>query len=108
MPRNKSTPQKIENLVWAVLRKKGYEKAVREHIAVQSWAEIVGPRIASEASAVAVENGVVYAHVASAAWRNELTFLKPDLLEKINLFIGKPVIQDIIFTCRSNHEKGAK
>lgn len=108
MTRPKSAPENISQIVWNVLRSRGYEKAVREQMVVQSWGEIVGERIASEARAVAVENGAVFVHVPSAAWRNELTFLKADLLKKIHDFIGKPVVQDIIFTCRSEDRQGDK
>jgi len=106
MAREKSTPHEINQLVWNVLRSRGYEKAVREQMVVQSWSEIVGDRIAREAKAVGVENGAVFVHVPNAAWRNELTFLKADLLKKIRDFIGKPVVQDIIFTCRSEDRQG--
>ena len=106
MSREKSTPQGIGQIVWNVLRSRGYEKAVKEQMVVQSWGEIVGERIALEAKAVSVENGAVFVHVPSAAWRNELTFLKADLLKKIHDFTGKQVIQDIIFTCRSEDRQG--
>lgn len=95
--KRKSQPQLIHDLVWKLLRKRGVEKAVLEQQVVQQWGKIVGPAVAQQTRAVDAKDGKLFVEVGSAAWRNELVFLKPEILEKIHDFIGKKVVQDIIF-----------
>jgi predicted nucleic acid-binding Zn ribbon protein len=94
----KSKPVLIQNIVLDVLKKRGYETPVKEQLILVHWGEIAGEAIAGQSTAVALENSRLFINVPNASWRNELTFLKPNLLKKINDFAGKVVVKDIIFT----------
>ena len=47
------------------------------------WTSIVGPRIAGRTRVGRLWKGVLTIKVASSSWSNELSFLKPDLLRKL-------------------------
>lgn len=75
---------------------------LRGHIdecrAVEAWPAAVGPRVAGRSTAVAVRGGTLLVAVASAAWAQQLTFLKPTLVKAINQRVGRHVLDDIHFS----------
>jgi len=62
---------------------------------INNWKDIVGPRIASNTEVQRIKDGILVVKVKNDVWRNELTFHKADLLEKINRFLSKKFINDI-------------
>jgi predicted nucleic acid-binding Zn ribbon protein len=97
MRKKKKEPEKIGPIVWDVLRRRGYETAVKEQLVLQIWPELVGERVAEQTIAESLENGMLFVRVKSSAWQNELVFLKTEILKKINVFAGKSIVKDIIF-----------
>jgi len=62
-----------------------------------AWREIVGESVAIQTQPRAVRNRILFIDVSHPTWMQQLQFLKPTLLEKVNTFIGEPLIQDIRF-----------
>jgi hypothetical protein len=60
------------------------------------WTRIVGPRIAARTRVGGLRRGTLTIKVASSAWSNELSFLKPSLIAK--LVQAGHDISDIRFT----------
>jgi predicted nucleic acid-binding Zn ribbon protein len=69
-----------------------------ELMAVQKWMEVCGEGISRVSEAYKVEDSKLFVRVESAPWRNELLYLKPQLISKLNRVIGREVIRDIVFT----------
>ena len=62
-----------------------------------AWSKIVGDSVASNAQPSVIRNRILFIEVTHPTWIQQLQFLKPTLLEKINGFLGEPLIQDIRF-----------
>jgi len=92
-----SSPEKVGSVLNSVLSDRGYLSRVREYGVFPHWKEIVGERIAAVSSCKEVENGILYVTVASSVWRQEMTFLKIDILKKIRETSDCSTIKDIIF-----------
>jgi len=75
----------------------GIRKRLLEWRACCLWKEVVGEAIARHATAVGVQEGVLVVRVQSAPWRNELFFMKSDIVDKVNRKVGHKVIKDIRF-----------
>lgn len=60
------------------------------------WDRVVGPRIAAEARPERLEGGRLFVKVKSAVWRNELIFLRQDIVKRLNDRIGQTVIDEMI------------
>ena len=67
-----------------------------EQKALQSWAQVVGPFIASHTIDLSIKNGVLYARVDSDALRNELSYSKSLLLKNLNDLVGHEVVHEIV------------
>jgi predicted nucleic acid-binding Zn ribbon protein len=63
----------------------------------QQWKDIVGPEIAENTRPEAIKGKLLLVNVSGAPWIQELQFLKPELIEKLNETLGKEVVGDIRF-----------
>jgi len=59
------------------------------------WAEIVGTVIAKNTNKLHLKAGVLSIYVESAPLKNELTFHRSVILQKINAFFEKPIVKEI-------------
>ena len=65
--------------------------------AVEKWSAIVGDKIAAETKALKIDGNVLVVKVHQAAWRQQLIFLKDELLAKLKSELGEGRIEDIRF-----------
>ncbi len=83
----------IEQWIATTVGKKKFSEAkVLAH-----WSDIVGDIVAEQSRAVRLEKGKLYIIVENASWRYQLFTMKTDIIEKINAYIGKKVVNDIQF-----------
>jgi predicted nucleic acid-binding Zn ribbon protein len=73
----------------------GIEDNVTNYQVINLWTEVVGKKIATVSTAEKIENKILFVKVTNDSWRNELTFHKKEIVEKLNNKIGKRVIEDI-------------
>lgn len=90
-------PEKIEFILDEFLSERGYLSVCKEYDVISQWASIVGEKIASISECGRIDNGVLYVKVYSASWRNEIVYLKKEIIEKIELLTGCTIIKEIIF-----------
>lgn len=89
--------QSIADALQTLLKDMGIEKKVCEQEVINEWSEIVGSKISAVTQIVRVEDGVLLVRVKNSSWRNELTFLKPKIVEKITQDYRGSQIRDIRF-----------
>jgi len=78
----------------------GLDKRLRERRIVEGWAELAGPDLSRFAEALRVQRGILYLKVESAAWGQELQFLKPRILKRVDELYGSGLVSDIRITGR--------
>ncbi len=66
------------------------------------WEAVVGPHIAKKASPEGVRNGILLVSVESSVWMQELTFMKQQILERINQACESSGVKDIRFKLRKS------
>ena len=57
--------------------------------------EVAGPELASRSRALRVHHARLEVAVPSSVWRTQVSFVKADLVKRINEHIGSPTIKDI-------------
>lgn len=65
------------------------------------WDEEVGEAIAARAEPAGFRAGVLSVRVNSAAWTQELQFMKDTIRERLNARLGQKLIRDIYFVSGS-------
>jgi predicted nucleic acid-binding Zn ribbon protein len=80
----------------AIARQYGLDAKLLEHRLGRRWPEIVGDQVAAHTRPDAVRFRKLYLIAENSVWLQQLTFLKPSLLEKINAAAGGPILSDIV------------
>ena len=94
---SKQAAKLIGSGISSVLSSLGIGRKIKQYELLEAWPEIVGKQIADVTTAERMTEGKLFIHVEQAVWRNELIFLKKDLIEKINRTMHQESVQDIIF-----------
>jgi hypothetical protein len=90
-------PSSIRSILEHTLKGLELNGPIRTHSIWGAWSKIVGEPIALQTQPHAIRNRILFVDVSHSTWVQQLQFLKPTLLEKINGFLGEPLIEDIRF-----------
>ena len=63
-----------------------------------SWAELVGPQVAARCSPAGLGRGVLRVEAANPAWANELRYLSPEMIRRVNAAVGADVVREVKVT----------
>lgn len=94
---SKRQPQGLDNSLSILFNELGIERKIKKYRAMTEWPEIVGDRISKVATPEKITENILYIKVKNSSWRNELIFMKHEILKKIDKAIGGGIIQDIKF-----------
>ncbi|MDZ7266209.1 MAG: DUF721 domain-containing protein [candidate division KSB1 bacterium] len=86
----------LGDVLQELLHQYGLVQRVKEYQAVNLWPEVVGEQVAKVASVREVRDGCLYVEVTNSVWRNELYYMKPEIIARINRRIGQNLIHDIL------------
>ncbi len=90
-------PVLIGGILEQTLKSLELDVSLKNYSLFGAWEEIVGEVIARQAQPRSVRNRILFVDVSHPTWGQQLQFLKPNLLQKINAYLGEPRIQDIRF-----------
>lgn len=79
------------------LKSMGIQGPMKGYSLWGAWKEIVGESVALNTQPSVIRNRILFIKVSHPTWIQQLQFLKPTLLEKLNGFLGEPLIEDIRF-----------
>jgi hypothetical protein len=88
-------PQTIRSILDNTLKALEIDLPLKAYAIWGAWEEIVGETIALQTRPRSIRNRILFIDVSHSTWSHQLQFLKSNLLEKMNEFIGEPYIQDI-------------
>ena len=88
--------QTLNDVLNNLIKNLGIERQILENQAILFWPLIAGPKIAKNTTAERIQDGILFVKVNSDVWRNELLFYKKDLINKLNIKLGKQVVSDIM------------
>ncbi len=90
-------PQTIRSVLENTLKGLEIDVPLKSYSILGAWNEIVGATVAAHSQPRSIRNRILFIEVTHSTWMQQLQFLKPTLLEKVNNFLGEPLIQDIRF-----------
>ncbi|MBN1962559.1 MAG: DUF721 domain-containing protein [Deltaproteobacteria bacterium] len=79
----------------AALGKTGLSDQARRLMISQIWTKAVGKQTARHTEPDGFSRGVLRVKASSAAWQNELTFLKAEIINRLNDVLGKKIVREI-------------
>jgi hypothetical protein len=90
-------PQSIHSILEKTLKALEIDVPLKSYSIWGAWKEIVGESVSLQTQPRVIRNRILFIDVSHPTWMQQLQFLKPTLLEKINAFLREPYIQDIRF-----------
>jgi hypothetical protein len=91
-------PMKIEKLsstLQKIIAARGLAGKLGIYRIMGQWESVVGAVIASHAQPSAIRGKKLTVQVDSPVWMQQLSLLKPDLIEKVNRGMGEDAVKDI-------------
>ncbi len=92
----KSYFDSIASVLSGIARRHGMESKLLEHKLLRNWPDIAGEPIASHTRPDQIKFKKLYLVVENSVWLQHLTFLKPELIAKINEAAGSAMIMDVV------------
>ena len=92
----RSNDQPLKDAIREMLDEFHLQERVNELRLRGNWEKIFGKTIARYTQNISVSNGKLYLTVDSASLRQELTFNKAKMIERINESIAPGLVQEII------------
>lgn len=77
------------------IEQQGLERGIGEQRLLQQWEELVGPAIAAHSTPQRLRGGVLWLQVGEAAWRQELSLMRRELIAKINAWAGEEIVTEL-------------
>ncbi|HKW85602.1 MAG TPA: DUF721 domain-containing protein [Nitrospiraceae bacterium] len=87
----------VSSILTNIAPRFGMEAKLMEWRLRRHWLEIAGEQIAAHTRPDQIRFKKLYLIVGNSVWLQQLMFLKPTLLEKINEAAGSQLVSDILF-----------
>ena len=89
---------KMGDFLPKVLRKKKILLDMLDHNILETWRTAVGPQISAQTIPFKFKNNTLFVNVSTPAWMQQLSFLKQEIMDKVNDEWKKKEIKNIYFT----------
>ncbi|MEK6537717.1 MAG: DUF721 domain-containing protein [Nitrospirota bacterium] len=89
--------QKVSGILVKLLKQYGLEGKMMEYTLAEKWETIAGSIIAAHSKPSDIRYRKLYIIVDSPVWLQELSFYKEELVNNINNYFGRKVINDVFF-----------
>jgi hypothetical protein len=89
---------KLSVTLGKLLAARGMQGCLQEYRVGRAWRGAVGTVIARHAQPASIRRGRLTVIVDSPAWMQQLSLLKPEIIEKLNTGLGAQAIRDIMLT----------
>jgi hypothetical protein len=90
--RRAAEPRPVGELLAQWLGRKHLDGEIRQYTVWNRWAEIVGERVAARTLPQSLRDGLLTVTVASSAWLNELSFMRADIVRRVNECVGQGIV----------------
>ncbi len=87
-----------------LLDQHGIARELREHRILARWRDIVGESLGDRTWPDGLERGILWIRVKNSAWLHQLSFLRDDLVVRLNRELGDPpLVREIRFHVGPRH-----
>jgi hypothetical protein len=95
--RRPSSFDSVSSVLTGLARRLGLDAKLLEQRLRRRWPEVVGEHIGTHTRPEQIRFKKLYVTVESSVWLQQLMFLKPALVDKINAEAAREVVTDLVF-----------
>lgn len=92
----RTEPISIKQLIDRVMLEGDTRETVMQQRASYMWTEVVGAGVNRYTFRRYVDKGVLHVYITSAALKNDLAFMRRNIVEEINRRLGAEVLVDVV------------
>lgn len=96
-------PEHIGEIVHSFLTKHHWLQRIDGYQILQSWEDVVPPKIALNTKPIKIQNNTLFIRVKNHIWGNELRIRKGEMMNLINKKVGKDIIKNMIIRIDSRY-----
>lgn len=89
--------KEVGRLIENLLRQKKMWNQYKQNLILIEWPEVIGEKMAAVTRAEKILKGKLFIAVKDSTWAYHLTLLKPQILDKINQYAGRKIVDEIYF-----------
>lgn len=93
----KRDPEALSKIIDLAFARFGLNGEINKYKFVLHWPEIVGQEIANRSRPEYIKGSTLVVKVTDSAWSQELSFHKKVIISRLNKFLGKEEISDVLF-----------
>jgi predicted nucleic acid-binding Zn ribbon protein len=93
-----SDSKPLKKAIDQLLRAYGYQEQLDELDLIKSYESLVGNMFVKHTQKINLKNKILYIKLDSAALKQELSYVKEGLVQKLNKEIGRRVVDKIVVT----------
>ncbi len=94
---NKREIRSLKDILNDSLHDLNIDSKIKESRIIESWSAVVGPLIAAHTTEIKIYRKVLYIKLDTPILKNELQFMRQNLMTRLNEVAGGETIYDIIF-----------
>lgn len=94
---NKREIRSLKDILNDSLHDLNIDSKIKESRIIESWSTVVGPLIAAHTTEIKIYRKVLYIKLDTPILKNELQFMRQNLMTRLNEVAGGETIYDIIF-----------
>lgn len=87
--------QTLDEVLMKMLRAQGLETPLLQKRLIDAWDTVAGPTVARYTTQKYIKNQTLYVRIANPAFRQDLSMMRSQLLQRLNSHVGSMVIADI-------------
>jgi predicted nucleic acid-binding Zn ribbon protein len=87
--------KQVGEIISEMIAATGNERTFEEQQLCYLWPEIVGPAVNRYTMRRFIDRGVLHVYLSSASLKSDLSFMRAQLVERLNEAVGSQVITDI-------------
>ena len=88
-------PEPVGTVLESLLDRLGLSRRLQERRLLAAWPSVVGEKIARHSRALDLQDGVLILQADHGAWRQELTLLAPQVIERYNEMFGAGTVREV-------------
>ncbi|ORU01136.1 Zn-ribbon-containing protein [Anaerovibrio sp. JC8] len=90
--------EKLNIILPQIVKSMSIGREFSSHMLMYYWPRIVGQHISENVSPVKLEFKKLFLYTSHPIWATQLSYMKDELKDKINSFMGEYLVEDLIFT----------
>ncbi len=96
--RRSSKEQHLGDVIEKLLKAYHLDDKMKELDLVEAWPDLMGKAVAHRTKSIQIKNKKLLLTIDSSVMREQLHIGKQVIIERVNQFMGKEVIQDVWFS----------